>query len=68
MDWVDEALKSSSIPQPQATASAAKAAMASAKKVIEGILKAVRQTAGYADVDVRAGTAGTAKAVKSTAK
>ena len=61
-------LKSSSITQPEATAAVAKATMASAKKVIEGILTAVRQTAGYADADVRAGTAATAKAVKSTAE
>ena len=67
-EWVDEVLKSSSIPQPEATAAAAKAAMANAKAVIEGISKAVRQTAGYADANVRAAAAATAEAVKSTAK
>ena len=67
-EWVDEVLKSSSIPQPEATAAAAKAAMANAKTVIEGISKAVRQTAGYADANVRAAAAATAEAVKSTAK
>ena len=65
VEWVDEVLKSSSIPQPEATAAAAKVAMASAKSVIEGISKAVRQTAGYADANVRAAAAATAQAVKS---
>ncbi len=68
VEWVDEVLKSSSIPQPEATAAAAKAAMANAKSVIEGISKAVRQTAGYADANVRAAAAATADAVKGTAK
>jgi phasin family protein len=68
LEWVDEVLKSSPIPQPEATAAAAKAAMANAKTVIEGISKAVRQTAGYADANVRAAAAATAEAVKSTAK
>ena len=66
VEWVDEVLKSSSIPQPEAAA--AKAAMANAKTVIEGISKAVRQTAGYADANVRAAAAATAEAVKNTAK
>jgi phasin family protein len=68
LDWVDEVLKSSSIPQSEATATAAKAAMANAKTVIEGISKAVRQTAGYADANVRAAATATAEAVKGTAK
>jgi phasin family protein len=68
VEWVDEVLKSSSIPQPEATAAAAKAAMAHANSVIEGISKAVRQTAGYADANVRAAAAATAQAVKGTAK
>jgi phasin family protein len=68
LEWVDEVLKSSSIPQSEATAAAAKAAMANAKTVIEGISKAVRQTAGYADANVRAAAAATAEAVKSAAK
>lgn len=68
MEWVDEVLKSSSIPQPEATAAAAKAAMANAKAVIEGISKAVRQTAGYADANVRAAAAATAEAVKKSAR
>jgi ElaB/YqjD/DUF883 family membrane-anchored ribosome-binding protein len=67
MDWLDEVLKSSSTPQPEAAA-AAKAAMASANAVIEGISKAVRQTAGYADANVKATAAATAEAVKSAAK
>jgi len=68
LEWVEEALKSSSIPQPDVTAAAAKAAMANAKTVIEGISKAVKQTAGYADANVRAAVAATADAVKSTAQ
>jgi phasin family protein len=68
LEWVDEVLKSSSIPQSEATAAAAKTAMANAKTVIEGISKAVRQTAGYADANVRAAAAATAEAVTSTAK
>ena len=68
VEWVDEVLKSSSIPQPEATAAAAKAAMANARSVIEGISKAVRKTAGYADANVRAAAAATAEAVKNTAK
>jgi phasin family protein len=68
MDLVDAAVKSSSLPQPEATAAAAKAAMENAKSVIEGISKAVRQTAGFADANVRAAAAATAQAVKSTAK
>ncbi len=68
VEWVDEVLKSSSIPQPEVTVAAAKAAMANAKSVIEGISKAVRQTAGYADANVRAAAAATAEAVKGSAK
>lgn len=68
LEWIDAALKSSSIPQPEATAAAAKAAMENARSVIEGISKAVRQTAGFADANVRAAAAATAQAVKSTAK
>jgi phasin family protein len=67
-EWVDEVLKSSSIPQSEATAAATKAAMANAKSVIEGISKAVRQTAGYADANVRAAAAATAEAAKGNAK
>ena len=68
LEWVDEVLKSSSNPQSEATAAAAKAAMTNAKAIIEGISKAVRQTAGYADANVRAAAAVTAEAVKGTAK
>jgi phasin family protein len=68
LEWVDEVLKSSSIPQPEATAAAAKTAMANARTIIEGISKAVRETAGYADANVRAAAAATAEVVKSTAK
>jgi phasin family protein len=68
LEWVDEALKASSIPQPEGTAAAARAAMANAKTVIEGISKAVRQTAGYADANVRAAAAATAEAVKKTTR
>ena len=68
MDLLDEALKTSPGPQQEATAVAAKAAMANTKSVIEGISKAVRQTAGYADANVRAAAAATAEAVKGPAK
>src|SRR5258708_5255751 len=68
LEWVEEALKTSSIPQTEATAAAAKAAMANAKTVIEGISKAVRQTTGYAEANVPAAAAGTAEAVKGVAK
>ena len=68
LEWGDEVLKSSSIPQPEATAAAAQAAMANARTVIEGISKAVRQAAGYADANVRAAAAATAEAVKRSAK
>lgn len=68
LDWVEEALKTSSIPQPEATAAAAKAAMAHTQSMIEGISKAVRQTAGYADASVRAAATATAEAVKGSAK
>jgi len=68
VELLDEVLKVSTGPQQEATAVAAKAAMANAKSVIEGISKAVRQTAGYADANVRAAAAATAEAVKNTAK
>jgi phasin family protein len=68
VEWVEDVIKSSPIPPPEATAAAAKAAMANAKSVIEGISKAVRKTAGYADTSVRAAAAATAEAVKNTAK
>ncbi len=68
LEWVDEVLKSSSIPQPEATAAAAQAAMANARTVIEGISRAVRQTAGCADANVRAAAAATAEAVMRSAK
>jgi len=68
MELVDLALRSSSMPQQEATAAAAKTAMENARSVIEGISKAVRQTAGFADANVRAAAAATAEAVKSTAK
>jgi hypothetical protein len=42
--------------------------MANAKTVIEGISQAVRQTAGYADANVRVAAAAAAEAVKGSAK
>ena len=68
LEWVDEVLKSSSIPQSEAIASDANAAMANTKTGFDGILKAVRRTAGYADASVRVAAAATAQAVNSTAK
>ena len=66
--YMDEALKSAPVPQSEATAAATKVAMANAKTVIEGISQAVRQTAGYADANVRAAAAATAQAVKGGAR
>ncbi|HEV8262757.1 MAG TPA: phasin family protein [Burkholderiales bacterium] len=67
-DWVEVALKSSPVGQSEATASAAKAAMVNAQAMIEGISKAAKQAAGYADANVRAAATATAEAVKSAAK
>ncbi len=67
-DWVEVALKSSPVGQSEAAASAAKAAMANARAMIEGISKAAKQAAGYADAKVRAAATATAEAVKGAAK
>ena len=67
-DWVEVALKSSPVGQPEATAAAAKAALANAQAMIEGISKAAKQAAGYAEANVRAAATATAEAVKSAAK
>lgn len=67
-DWVEVALKSSPVGQSEAAASAAKAAMANAQAMIEGISKAAKQAAGYADANVRAAATATAEAVKGAAK
>jgi hypothetical protein len=62
------ALKSSPVGQSEAAASVAKAAMANAQVMIEGISKAAKQAAGYADAKVRAAATATAEAVKGAAK
>jgi phasin family protein len=67
-DWVEVALKSSPVGQSEGAASAAKAAMANAQAMIEGISKAAKQAAEYADANVRAAAAATAEAVKGAAK
>ena len=67
-DWVEVALKSSPVGQSEAAASAANAAMANAQVMIEGISKAAKQAAGYADANVRAAATATAEAVKGAAK
>ena len=67
-DWVEVALKSSPVGRPEAAAAAAKAAMANAQAMIEGISKAAKQAAGYADANVRAAATATAEAVKGAAK
>jgi phasin family protein len=67
-DWVEVALKSSPVGQSEAAASAANAAMANAQTMIEGISKAEKQAAGYADANVRAAATATAEAVKGAAK
>jgi len=67
-DWVEVALKSSPVGQSEAAASAANAAMANAQAMIEGISKAAKQAAGYADANVRAAATATAEAVNGAAK
>ncbi len=67
-DWVEVALRSSPIGHSEATAAAAKAAMANAQAMIEGISKAAKQAAGYAEANVRAAATATAEAVKSAGK
>ncbi len=67
-DWVEVALNSSPVGQSEAAASAAKAAMANARAMIEGISKAAKQAAGYADANVRAAATATAEVVKGAAK
>ena len=66
-DWVEVALKSSPGGQSEA-ATAAKAAMVNAQAMIEGISKAAKEAAGYADAKVRAAATATAEAVKGAAK
>ena len=63
-EWVEVALKSSPVGQSEA----AKTAMANAQAMIEGISKAAKQAAGYADANVRAAAMATAEAVKGAAK
>ena len=67
-DWVEVALKSSPVGQSEAAAAAAEAAMANAQAMIEGISKAAKDAAGYADAKVRAAATATAEAVKGAAK
>ena len=67
-DWVEVVLKSSPVGQSEAAASAAKAAMANAQAMIEGISKAAKQAAGYADAKVRAAATATAKVVQGAVK
>lgn len=67
-DWVDVAMRSSPVGQSEAAAAAANAAMANGQAMIEGISKAAKQAAGYADAKVRAAATATAEAVKGAAK
>ena len=67
-DWVEVALKSSPGGQSEAAAAAATAAMVNAQAMIEGISKAAKQAAGYADANVRAAATATAETVKGAAK
>ena len=66
-DWVEVALKSSPGGQSEAAAAAATAAIVNAQAMIEGISKAAKQAAGYADANVRAAATATAEAVKGAA-
>lgn len=67
-NWVEVASRSSPVGQSEATASAAKVAMANAQAMVEGISKAAKQAAGYADANVRAAATAAAEAVKGAAK
>jgi phasin family protein len=67
-DWVEAGLKSSPIGQSDTTTAAANAAMAHTQAMIEGISKAAKQAAGYADANVRAAATATAEAVKVAGK
>ena len=67
-DWVEVALKSSPVGHSETTAAAANVAMAHAQAMIEGLSKAAKQAAGYADANVRAAATATAEAVKGAAK
>jgi phasin family protein len=67
-NWADEVLKTSPLRQSEGATSAAKAAMANATSIIEGISRAARQAASYADASVRATAAATAEAVRDAAK
>ena len=67
-DWVEVALKSSPVGQSETAASAASTAMTHAKAMIEGISKAAKQAAEYADANVRAAATATAEAVKGAVK
>lgn len=67
-DWVEVVLKSSPVGHSEATAAATNAAMAHAQVMIEGISKAAKQAAGYADANVRAAATATAEAVKGAGK
>jgi phasin family protein len=68
LSWVDEGLKGSPFGQPEGVTTATKAAMANAASIIEGISKATRQAASYADANVRATAAATAEAVRDAGK
>ncbi|HKQ23988.1 MAG TPA: phasin family protein [Burkholderiales bacterium] len=67
-DWVEVALKSSPVGQSEAAASATSSAMANAQAMIEGISKAAKQAAGYADANVRAAATATAEAVNGAVR
>lgn len=69
-EWVEvieKAALSSPVGHSEVTVSAVKSAMANATAVIEGISKAARQAAEYADTTVNATAAATAEAVDASA-
>jgi phasin family protein len=68
LDWADDVLKSSPLGQSESVTSVTRTAMANATAIIEGISKAARQAASYADANVRATAAATAVAVRDAAK
>ena len=67
-DWVEVGLKSSPIGQPEAAASATSSTMAHAQAMIDGISKAAKRAAGYADANVRAAATATAEAVNGAVR
>lgn len=67
MEMIEMAAMSAPVGHSDATVSAVKSAMFNATTVIEGISKAARQAAEYADTTVKAAASATAEAVSESA-